>query len=55
MLSMEEGLSLDAYAVNHAQRLIVCGVHGKATRLFVYKFQEREPIQVLEGTQLSLM
>ena len=47
---MEEGYVLDAFAVNYAQHLIVCGVHGKSSRLLFFQFGVSTPVQIIEGT-----
>jgi hypothetical protein len=46
---MEEGYVLDAFAVNFAQHLIVCGVHGKSSRLLFFQFGVSTPVQIIEG------
>ena len=46
---MEEGYVLDAFAVNYAQHLIVCGVHGKSSRILVYQYGVAAPLQIIEG------
>jgi hypothetical protein len=48
-LPIEEGYALDCFAVNFAQHLIVCGVHGKASRILIFQYGHPAPIQVIEG------
>ena len=48
-LPIEEGYALDCFAVNFAQHLIVCGVHGKASRILIFQYGNPAPIQVIEG------